>query len=390
MVTMQDFSLAPAVVRAWRSPVRLNQWLVHAAVVVALSLIALAGGWTHRTGWAPVAILMITVPLAGRRRWPLTCFAVQLVGIAVIGRISSAPPVILLAIAIGGFTATAVSGRWPRVLAGVGMAGIAVLIHLWTGSGSSVMLLLTIWLLVCAVRSLWLRSQSAEKFALALRREQEARGALALKTERARIARELHDVIGHNVSVMMIQAGAARHAVSDRPEVNTALLEVEGAGRQTMTELRRMLELLGSESGTGDGDADEDLSPQLGLAHVEPLVARVRAAGLPVQLSTEGAARPLEPGVDLAAYRVVQEGLTNALKYAGGSPTEATIAYRADGLSVAIRDDGGPIQVEGRDGSGRGLLGLRERVALYHGRFEAGRQRDGGYRIAAFFPFETP
>jgi signal transduction histidine kinase len=390
MVTMEDLSLAPVGVDASRSPVRLDQWLVDAAVVAALSVLALAGGWTHRTGWAPVAALMVTGSLAGRRRWPLICFAVQLVGAALIGRISSAPPFILLAIAIGGFTATGVSGRWPRILAGVGTVGIAMLLHLWTGSGSSVMLLLTVWLLVCAVRSLWMRSQTAEQFALALRREQEARGALALKTERARIARELHDVIGHNVSVMMIQAGAARHAVRDQPEVNTALLEVEGAGRQTMTELRRMLELLDSEPGAADGDADEDLSPQLGLAHLEPLVARIRAAGLPVRLTTEGTMRPLEPGVDLAAYRVVQEGLTNALKYAGGAPTEAIIAYGADGLTVAIRDHGGPMQVEGRDGSGRGLLGLRERVVLYHGRFEAGRQRDGGYRIDAFFPFETP
>ena len=370
---------------AWR-----RWWLVDAALAVLLSLAALAGGWSQGTIWAPLTVLLVTVPLAVRRRWPLTGFAVQLLGTALIGRISAAPPAALLAIAVGGFTATAVTGRWPRVLAATGMAGIAVLIHLWTGSGSSVLLLLTIWLLVCAVRALWLRSQTAEQFASALRREQEARGALALKTERARIARELHDVIGHNVSVMMIQAGAARHAVADRPDVTTALLEVESAGRQTMTELRRMLELLDAEPGNGDAPPEDELSPQPGLAELVPLVARIRAAGLPVNLSTQGTAHPLDPGVDLAAYRVVQEGLTNALKYAGGALTEATVTYQPDGLAVTVCDRGDAGSADGRDGSGRGLLGLRERVALYHGRFEAGRRPDGGYRIHAYFPFEAP
>ena len=380
---MEDSRTArPAVGRTW--------WLVDAALAALLSVAALAGGWSPGNGWSPLALLLVTVPLAVRRRWPLAGFAVQLLGTALIGRVSAAPPAALLAIAVGGFAATAVTGRWPRVVAALGVAGIAVLVHMWTGTGSSLLLLLTIWLLVCAVRALWLRSQTAEQFASALRREQEARGALALATERARIARELHDVIGHNVSVMMILAGAARQAVAAQPDVNTALLEVESAGRQTMTELRRMLELLDAEPGSGNALAGDELSPRPGLAELEPLVARIRAAGLPVSLSTEGAARPLDPGVDLAAYRVVQEGLTNALKYAGGTPTEATVAYRPGGLDVTVCDRGDDGSADGRDGSGRGLLGLRERVALYHGRFEAGRRPDGGYRIHAYFPFEAP
>lgn len=363
-------------------------WLVDLALAVALSLGALAGGRSRGTDWAPLAVLLVTAPLAVRRRWPLNGFALQLLGAALIGRISAAPPAALLAIAVGGFTATAVTGKWPRVLGAVGMAGIAVLLHMWAGSGSSILLLLTIWLLVSAVRALWLRSQTAEQFASALHREQEARSALVLKTERARIARELHDVIGHHVSVMMIQAGAARHAVPDRPDATTALLEVEGAGRQTMTELRRLLELLHAEPGNGDDALDDELSPQPGLAELEPLVARIRTAGLPVTLSTEGMACPLDPGLELAAYRVVQEALTNALKYAGDALTEATVTYEAGGLAVTVCDHGGG-STDARDGTGRGLLGLRERVALYHGRFEAGSRTDGGYRVHAYFPFEA-
>ncbi len=367
----------------WRT-----RWSVDAALAALLSLAVLASVWSPGPGWAWFEALLVAVPLAVRRRWPLTCFAVQLAGLALAGRISAAPPAALLAIAMGGFTATAVTGRWPRVLAAVGMTGIAILIHRWTGTGSSVLLLVAIWLLVYAVRTLWLRSQTAEQFASALRREQEARSALAVKAERARLTRELHDVIGHNVAVMMIQAGAARLAVDDRPDVSTALREVESAGRETMIELRRMLDLLDAEPGSGGDPPEDELSPQPGLTELDSLVSRVRAAGLPVSLAIEGTSRRLDPGVDLAAYRVVQEGLTNALKYAGGASTVATVAYDPAGLTVTVRDHGRAGAADGRDGSGRGLLGLRERVALYHGRFEAGRQPDGGYRVHAYFPFE--
>jgi len=360
--------------------------LVDAAMVVAFTLAAVAAGWPQHSGHGLATVPLVALPLAGRHRWPLTCFALLLLGVGLTGPLSAAPAVLMLALGIGGYSAVGVTGRWPRIMAGAGTVSVLLLMHFSRTSGSSAVLPVAAWLLALAVRLLWLRAQTAEQHAEALRREHRAQQALAVETERARIARELHDVLGHNVSVMMIQAGAARHAVQGQPEVSQALLEVEAAGRQAMSELRHLLRLLGPDGSDSERDG---LSPQPGLEHLDPLVDRICAAGLPVNLTVLGRVRSLEPGLDLAAYRVVQEGLTNALKYAGGAPTEVAVAYEPTGLSVTVRDRGGSGGHEARDGSGRGLLGLRERVALYHGQFQAGRLDDGGYQIHAYFPAEA-
>lgn len=378
------------------SNARRQPWAVDAAVVAGFFLAALPNSWTWHGNWGPGSALAVALPLAGRRYRPLTCFAVQLVGLGLAGRPASAPPTVMLAIAMGGYDAVGVSGRRPRIAAAAGALGVIVLMHLSNPTGSS-LLLLSVWLLAAALRALWLRSETAEQYADALAREHLAERRLAVETERARIARELHDALGHNVIVMMIQAGAARQAVAGPEAARTALLEVEAAGRQAMSELRHLLALLGPDrdgdngepcAGEGDEDFDE-LAPQPGLMLLDPLLDRIRAAGLPVSLAMRGPARPLDRGIDLAAYRVIQEGLTNALKYSGGAPTEVTVAYEPTSLTVTVQDRGGTIPAEGRDGTGRGLLGLHERVALYHGHFDAGRQPDGGYRIRAHFPDEA-
>jgi len=223
--------------------------------------------------------------------------------------------------------------------------------------------------------------------------EHEAQTRRAIEAERARIAGELHDVVTHNVSVMVVQAGAARRVLDSSPaDAVQALLAVEASGRSAMAELRHLLGLLapGGEAG---------LAPQPDLGQVGRLVDRVRAAGLPVEL-TVTEARPVPPGVGLAAYRVVQEALTNVLKHAGQARTDVRIEYRPRDLLIAVSNDGAPVTsgavtsgavtsgaVPTRAG-GRGLLGLRERIAVYRGELDAGPRPGGGWRLVARIPLE--
>ncbi|MEU8670452.1 histidine kinase [Streptomyces anulatus] len=229
-----------------------------------------------------------------------------------------------------------------------------------------------------------------------LERDQAEALRRAVEHERARIARELHDVVTHNVSVMIIQAGAARTIMKTSPErAGEALLAVEAGGRAAMTELRHVMGLLTTDDeGEGTGtDADRtgpatELTPQPGLDQLEALVGRVRDTGLPVGLSVTGPACPLPPGVELAAYRVVQEALTNTVKHASGATAAVTVAYGADRLRVEVTDTGGhPVAAAG---NGRGLIGLRERLAVYDGTLNTGRLLTGGFRVEALIPLETP
>jgi signal transduction histidine kinase len=212
--------------------------------------------------------------------------------------------------------------------------------------------------------------------------EHEAQTRRAVDAERARIAGELHDVVTHNVSVMVVQAGAARSVLSSSPEqAREALLAVEASGRTAMSELRHLLGLLAPAGGD-----EELLVPQPGAARVPALVERVRAAGLSVELSVTGA-RDLPPGVDLAAYRVVQEALTNVIKHAGTARAAVVLEYRRDDLVITVTDDGRPVTGAGGPG-GRGLIGLRERIGLYGGELDAGPRPGGGWRVRARIPLE--
>jgi signal transduction histidine kinase len=236
-----------------------------------------------------------------------------------------------------------------------------------------------------------------------MRAEHAAATRRALDEERALIASELHDVVTHNVSVMIVQAGAARQVLAADPaEATAALLAVEASGRAAMTELRHLLGLLSPASaGMGpaagpalDGDeAGQDLSPQPGLGQLQPLIDRLTTAGLPVELQVGGAPRALPPGLDLAAYRVVQEALTNVLKHAGKPRTTVRLNYREADLVVEVADAGRPIPAAGPasgavSGSGRGLLGLRERIALYGGQLDAGPRPGGGWLVRARLPVD--
>jgi len=217
--------------------------------------------------------------------------------------------------------------------------------------------------------------------------EHEAQTRRAVEAERARIAGELHDVVTHNVSVMVVQAGAARSVLNSSPEqAREALLAVEASGRTAMSELRHLLGLLAPSDQAGSGGDEAVLVPQPGAGQVPSLVERVRAAGLSVELTVTGA-RDLPPGVDLAAYRVVQEALTNVIKHAGTARAAVVLEYRPDDLLITVTDDGRPVTGSGGPG-GRGLIGLRERFGLYGGELDAGPRPGGGWRVRVRIPLE--
>ncbi|WP_433797685.1 sensor histidine kinase [Actinoplanes sp. CA-252034] len=226
-----------------------------------------------------------------------------------------------------------------------------------------------------------------------LERERAAAARAAVDEERARIAHELHDIVSHNVSVMIVQAGAAREVLATMPaEAEAALAAVERAGRDTMTELRNLLGLLAPDP-SGE---DPALAPQPTLSRLSPLVDRVAFAGLPVEVRVSGEPRPLPAGIDVTAYRIVQEALTNALRHGSGGKAEVTIRWAEHALRVEVLTTG-PSVLTGDppptgpsgDGTGRGLAGLHERVAVYGGDLDARRRLGGGYRVRARLPLDA-
>lgn len=224
-----------------------------------------------------------------------------------------------------------------------------------------------------------------------LEAEQEAATRRAVEQERARIARELHDVVTHNVSMMTVQAGAARKVMDSRPDMaRDALLAVEAGGRAAMSELRHVMGLLtmpeDAGGGPGGAAAKVDLAPQPGLGQLDALAGRARDAGVDVTWEVTGDAVPLPPGVDLAAYRVVQEALTNAVKHAAGAAVRIRVRYAPGELRVEVADTGGTASPTAATGNARGLIGLRERLAVYGGTLDAGRRISGGYRVSAVLP----
>jgi signal transduction histidine kinase len=222
---------------------------------------------------------------------------------------------------------------------------------------------------------------------LELRRQGAARAAVA--QERVRIARELHDIVAHSVTIMVLQAAGARRVLrGEAPRVDQALADIESTGRQTMGELRRLLRLLATSGTYADDDLNE-LEPHPGLADVPGVISRVTAAGLSVEVRERGAAVPLDMSVDLAAYRMVSEALTNALKHGGaGAHAVIQLDWHEGGLTVTVTDDGrGQPHAESDTLSNRtGLLGLGERVRAIDGVLDAGPRSDGGYRISVILP----
>ncbi|MFC8585401.1 sensor histidine kinase [Streptomyces sp. NPDC057217] len=371
----------------------------------------IAPGVTHAVprpsgpgGLALMVTLAVTASgaLALRRRYPLVVLCV--VTAATLATPQSVMRLTFYAFVIAVYSAAVYSPYRVATL-----AALPVSVVLVGTSGNSVTpivpneyiaLLILVPMAVAAVglRTWKLRTDEGRARLSALEHEQAEELRRAVEHERARIARELHDVVTHNVSVMVIQAGAARKIMKTSPEeAEEALLAVEAGGRAAMTELRHVVGLLtmADESEGADEDQDladtsADLTPQPGLDQLETLVGRVRDAGLPVALTVTGPVRPLPPGLELAAYRVVQEALTNAVKHASGATAAVTVEYGPERLRVEVTDTGGHPSPGAATGSGRGLIGLRERLTVYDGTLNTGRRLTGGYRVEALIPLEAP
>jgi signal transduction histidine kinase len=339
-----------------------------------------------------LGVMLTTAPLAFRRRYPAGAFCVMMAAVLVTN--GHTTTVTFAAVLLAAYSAILYS-RYRRLALLCVFAAAVIVTAAFPDTTppvparfTALLVLLPTAAVAVAMRT-WRRraGDSAERLRLA-QAGHEAHTRRAVEAERARIASELHDVVTHNVSVMVVQAGAARRVLGSSPEQATdALLAVEASGRTAMGELRHLLGLLAPAGDQGPGEEEAVLVPQPGLAQVGALVDRVRAAGLPAELVIEGA-RDLPPGVDLAAYRVVQEALTNVLKHAGGARAVIRLVYGGRELVITVTDEGGPAGYGPPGTGGRGLIGLRERLGLYGGELDAGPRPGGGWRVRASIPLE--
>jgi signal transduction histidine kinase len=324
------------------------------------------------------------LPLVARRRYPIAAHFVQVLAAVLTQR--QPVPLSLVAIFVGVYS-VAVYSRWRVpyliwLLIGAGLLGVLFPESSPSMPAWALMLVagIGVWLAGNTVRERNARAQMLEERAQRLERERELSTQVARADERERIARELHDVVAHSVSVMVVQAGAARTTLTRQPDrAAEALVAMEASGREALRELRQLLGLL------TDQTSGPSLTPQPGLDQLNALVDRVGQAGLTVDLQVEGTPRPLPVGLDLTAYRILQEALTNALKYAKGAVTHVRVAFDETELRLEVVDSGGT-RSEFADGAGRGLLGIQERVAMFGGDLEVGERPEGGFAVRARLP----
>lgn len=371
-------------------------WLEVAVLVAALDAVGEVVFRRNEPGapeaavWftAPAVALMV-LPLLARRRWPFGAGAAVWVLAPALSFVDGRLVVFTLSVFATGIAAAFLLGNLPdptQSRAGLLLvAGGALTIAYNEPSGSTGTYVFTaglfsmVWLAGFALQQRGARAEAAETRAANLARDREETTRAAIAEERARIARELHDVLGHSVSVMTIQASAVRRLLGpEQVKERDALLAVEQTGREALAEMRRLVGILRLM------DDSPDLEPQPGLGQVPGLVEQARDLGLAVDLLVVGDPVPLPPGVDLTAYRVVQEGLTNARKHANASRTEVHLRYEPDAIEVEVCDDG--IGAAARSEGGQGLLGMRERVSIFGGEIDAGPRPEGGFRLRARLP----
>jgi signal transduction histidine kinase len=371
------------------------------AVAVTLAGWALIDLWKHESptmhtiggrGVLSVLLLLVTLPLAVRRRRPaltlLTAAGALVLGAFLVSHSNGVPVGVFLAMLLAFYSVGAhCDDRHSALVGAAALAAIAAADLARPGTFSASGTRPAAWLAFAIAwlvgRDLRRRRQlvaDLEDRAARLEREREEQALLAVAEERGRIARELHDVIAHGVSVIVVQAQAGPHLLNDPERVSGVFRAIESSGRDALVELRRLLGILRS------GDEQLAIGPQPGLSSLESLVEQVRASGLPVELRIEGEPVHLPAGIDLSAYRIVQEALTNVVKHAGVAAAEVIIRYRARALELDVVDDGHG-RAASRNGSGHGLIGMRERVALYGGTLEAGIRDGGGYAVRARLPF---
>jgi signal transduction histidine kinase len=371
-------------------------WLVALALILVALLEAMGGVFPGPVGVAAAVQLAALLPVAFRRVAPLPAIAISaavylpyvvaygapnslaqllagLVLIYAVGR--HADPRGLLAGAAVGFLLIVLEGLRGTLLSPADWAFAFIFSGAALGLGMA--------LQVQVQRSVAL-AESAER----ARREQEATAQAAVHEERARIARELHDVVAHNVGLIVLQAGGARSVLGTDPDrARTALQHVEETGRQTLAEMRHLVGILRVDEGA-------NRQPLPRLERLPALVDEARASGLTVELRIEGSPMELPAGLELAAYRLIQEALTNVRKHAPTARAQVRLCYEPDRLRIEVTDDGGPSGAVGDtagsiSGPGHGLIGMRERVQLYSGRLQAGPLPDGGFRVEAILPLSV-
>ena len=341
---------------------------------------------TTPTWFAAPAVAAVVLVLLGRRRYPFAAPATFWILSAAVSFIDGRLIVFPAAVYLAGLAAAFLLGSVrdaARERQGlfIVVAGATILIANHPDRSAAEFIFIpavfaAAWLAGYAFRERGVHADLAEERAIQAERDRDTAARIAVAEERASIARELHDIVAHALSVMVLQVGAVRHNVRDLPpEDREALEDVERAGRTALAEMRRLLGAM------RDQDSEAELEPQPGLENLTTLVERVRSAGLPVALNVEGEPLPLPRALDLSAYRIVQEGLTNVLKHAGASHAEVVVRHRPDALQLEVRDDGrGPAN----GGSpGHGLVGIRERVKLYDGEMTAGPVNGGGFVLSA-------
>ncbi len=367
--------------------------LTTAALLVATELEVLSSG--SGDGAFTVALLapIAIVPLAWRRDAPFGVLVMVLTGVSAmaLGDPSGEWVTPFAAVLVALYSLAAFSDR-RRAMLGLGIvlaffASGTVLDNLQDPGRRPVgdlvymgVLNTSAWGIGRIVRRWREQALALEQRTLELERERAWREQAAAAAERNRIARELHDVISHSVSLMVVQAAAAEQMITTDPErAREPIAQVQESGRQAVSELRRLLGIL------RPGEGDASLSPQPTLRDLGRMVERAHDAGLAAELEIRGTERDLEPGIELTAYRLVQEALTNALKHAGPTEARVVVRYGEDRLDIEVTNQKGTAKGASANGAGHGLAGMRERLALYGGRMEAGPQ-DGGYAVRAHIP----
>ncbi len=387
------------------------------ALAVAVLVVDVGGALitAHQRGQPRLSSLGVAylvagaVPLIWRRRWPVAVLALVGCATAAFGIAELPDPPVHAALLIALFTVAAHETR--RVTVAVGLVAAAAALASVVLAGDSGLddyysaFLPGALAVVLGDRQ---RTHAAylaevEARARALELDQQAASERAVSAERARIARELHDVVAHHVSMIVVQAEAGAAACATASEtgpsspaaVSSRFDGIAATGRSAMTELRRLLGVL------REPDHQPTTAPQPGLGQVEALVAQVREAGVPVILTVEGDPRPLPDGVDVSAYRIVQEALTNVVRHAGSAPTRVLVRYGTDAVDICVEDEGttgdtSPGRVRGRLGPetgatapGHGLVGIRERAALLNGELRIGPRPQGGFEVAARLPVDA-
>jgi signal transduction histidine kinase len=336
-------------------------------------------------------VLLHTLPLAARRRFPGTVLGICVASGLAIGALFMPPFFLGPAILVAVYSVAAYGRRWVSV-AGLVVAELG-LAAVWLTPAmlerSTFLLFMGViavaWVLGHFVGDRQVYAAQLEERTAELERAREELARRAVAEERLRLARELHDVVAHAMSVIAVQSGVGAHVADTRPEeVGKALAAIEATSRGALEELRRLLGVL-----RHDNEVQASLTPVPGLANLESLLAEVGKAGLAVRLRVEGTPLQLPAGVDLSAYRIVQEALTNVVKHAGPARAQVTIGYRGQEVTVEVIDDGRgavPPAGDGRMGSGHGLIGMRERVAAFGGDLQVGPCPGGGFRVAARLP----